>query len=85
MGWDDPAFVDAVKLYNRALESYSAFQSTRQNRQSLAVVEQQTREAIAKFPTGRGRAPGNINVDRLISDCYHLISDVRQSSRLTDR
>lgn len=85
MGWDDPSFVDAVKLYNRALASYTAFQATRQNREALVAVEQQSREAIAKFQTCRGRAPGTINMDRLISDCYRLISDVRYSSRLTDR
>ena len=33
----------------------------------------------------RGRAPAGINLDRHISDCYHLISDVRQSTRIGGR
>ena len=84
-GWDDAEFVEGAKLYNQALESYQAFQATRQNRESLALVEQQCRSAIAKFQSCRGRAPAGVNLDRHISDCYHLISDVRQSTRLGGR
>lgn len=84
-GWDDADFVEGAKLYNQALESYQAFQATRQNREALTLVEQQCRGAIAKFQSCRGRAPAGINLDRHISDCYHLISDVRQSTRLGGR
>ena len=85
MGWDDPEFVSSVKRYNRALETYRAFQATRQDRASLAGIEQQCRDAIAGFQACRARAPDSINLDRLVSDCYQLISDVRQSSHVSDR
>ena len=83
--WEDPEFVDGAKLYNTALASYQTFQATRQNRGVLAEIEQQCRGAIAKFQACRGRAPATVNLDRHISDCYHLISDARYSSRASDR
>ena len=81
-GWDDPDYVKAALLFNSAVETYTQFQQTRENRESLKDAEAKAREAVRLFQQVKTRAPNPSLVDRRMSDCYRLISDVRLSTQL---
>lgn len=80
ISWQDPEFLQAARLFNEALEKFTTFQKTRQNRADLKVVESNCREAIQLFESCRARAPEGLSIQPFIDDCYHLISDVRHST-----
>lgn len=78
--WHHPRFLKGAELFNDALAKYKEFQATKQNPEVLEVVEQQCRDAIANFESCRKYAPAEVNIQHLIDQCYHLISDCRQST-----
>ena len=75
-------FIAGAKLFNQALADYNAYQQTRDNPGILAQVEQNARDAIARFEACRNVAPAHMNIGRRIDECYGLIANVRQSSTL---
>ena len=81
--WNDPDFTRAATLFNSALEKFTRFQKTRTNRGDLPTVETQCREAIQLFQKCKGRAPAGLKIQPFIDDCYHLISDVRHSTLIS--
>jgi len=83
INWRHPTFLKGARLFNDALAKYQVFQKTKQNPEILKTVEQQCREAIRAFEFVKPFAPDNVDVSQLIDQCYHLISDCRQSSLIT--
>lgn len=78
--WTHPDYVRAARLFNSALEQYKQYQRTRQNPSVLPAIEKQCREAIEAFESVKEQAPAEINITGLITQCYRLIEDVRQST-----
>ncbi len=80
--WDDPTFIKGARLFNDALDKYKKFSADKQgqNPAVLETVERESREAIAAFESVRSRAPADIKLPELITQCYRLISDCRQST-----
>ena len=80
--WQNPSFRRGAQLFNDALEKYKAYSTTKQNPQVLPVVEKQCRDAIKEFESIRKVAPPEVNIGRLVDQCYGLIANVRQSTLL---
>ncbi|MFH0953398.1 MAG: serine/threonine-protein kinase [Verrucomicrobiota bacterium] len=80
--WHHPRFLKGAELFNDALAKYKEYTATKLNPGILATVEQQCRDAIANFESCRRYAPPELNMQHLIDQCYHLISDCRQSTLL---
>ena len=83
--WRDPDFLKAAGLYNSALATLAEFQKTRANRNALKTVEANCREAIRLFEQCRSRAPAEVDIESMINDAYHMISDVRHSTILESK
>ena len=80
--WRHPTYLKGARLFNDALEKYTKYQKDKQNPEVLKTVEQQCREAIRAFEFVKPFAPKNLDIQRLIDQCYHLISDTRHSTLL---
>lgn len=77
--WQDPTFLKGARLFNDALAKYADFTATKKNPAVLKDVERQCREAVAAFELCRSSAPPEVDIQDLITQCYHLISDTRHS------
>lgn len=80
--WRHPTYLKGARLFNDALEKYTQYQKTKQNPEILKSVEQQCREAIRAFEFVKPFAPKEVDIPKLIDQCYHLISDTRHSTLL---
>jgi serine/threonine protein kinase len=78
--WTHPDYVRGARAFNSALEQYKEYQRTRQNPSVLPAIEKQCREAIRLFESLRDEAPEEVNIPALVTQCYRLIEDVRQST-----
>jgi len=77
--WDSADFKEGAQLYNEALALYTQYQQTRENAEDMAVIEQKCREAIERFERCRSTAPAHVPIDSYVSQCYGLISGIRQT------
>jgi hypothetical protein len=87
--WNDPDFHKGAKSFNDALALYQRFQKNKGTssalpQSSLREVEQGCRTAIQVFERCKPRAPDQEKIDEYIANCYHLISDARHSSLVSD-
>ncbi len=80
INWQNPVFIRGARLFNDALAKYKQYTKDKQNPEILPVVEQQCRQAVKAFEACRASAPPEVNIAELISQCYRLISDCRQST-----
>ena len=80
--WRHPTYLKGAHLFNEALEKYTQYQKDKQNPDVLKTIEQQCREAIRAFEFVKPFAPKDLDIQRLIDQCYHLISDTRHSTLL---
>ena len=78
--WRNPTFVKGADLFNDALAKYKKYQVDRQDPSVLEVVEQESRDAIHCFESVRSSAPDGVDIAKLVTQCYGLISDCRQST-----
>jgi serine/threonine-protein kinase len=78
--WQDSDFLRGATLYNTALAAFTAFQKERSDPTALMNAERDAREAIRLFQSCQTRAPRGFHMQKLIDDCYHLISDIRHST-----
>lgn len=78
-GWNDPRFVAGAKAFNRAYDLYAEYQKSKTNPVVLDDVEKLVRYAIDKFEDCKNDAPAHIKMDRYLQNCYHLLSNTRQS------
>ena len=89
VNWNDPDFRKAAKSFNDAFSLFQRFQKNKGTpgalpQASLREVEQGCRTAIRLFEQCQPRAPAGIKIDVYIANCYHLISDARHSSLVSD-
>lgn len=83
VSWENEDFREGARLFNEGYKLYIEFQKTRETRSELPRIERLAREAVKKFEGVRELAPPDVDMNDFITRCYHLISDVRQST-LTD-
>ena len=81
--WQDPDFIEATRKLSQARKKYKAF-LTDQDGVVLDEIEKDARKAIALFEKCREDAPEGADISRFITAAYKIISDVHQSTILTD-
>jgi len=77
--WERAEFKEGARLYNEALSLYKDYQQTRANPGNLPIIEEKCRAAIEQFELCRSSAPAHVPIDTYVSQCYGLISGIRQT------
>ncbi|HEY8241221.1 MAG TPA: protein kinase [Kiritimatiellia bacterium] len=81
--WENAAFAEGARLFNNALKAYEEFHKDGKDPAKLKVVERDCRRALNLFDSVKQIAPDGVNMEGLVSQCYRLLSDVRQSMLIT--
>lgn len=79
--WDDPQFLQGVRLFNRALDRYRLFARDRFQRALLPQIEDGATQAAQLFEPLRPAAPAAVPLGDYIARCGKLVAEARRLAR----
>ena len=79
--WNDPQFLQGVRLFNRALDRYRLFARDRSQRPLLPQIEEGAMQAAQLFEPLRPTAPAAVPLADYIARCHKLATEARRLAR----